>query len=401
MRILVVTTSYPLQPGSMSGVFIRRLMDHMAAVPDLRLTVIVPDGCQPAELGPQATDRVDVRVVRYAPKKWQTLTHLPGGIFHQIRRKPLRIVIIPGLLAAMAIACFRIGRRCDLIHAHWSVNGVVAGLIGNLLGVPVVTTVRGTDVQKAGTSGPMRWLLGWCLRLNRLVIGVSRTMVSDVASLFPKHASKLVAVPNGIGQAFFNAATSAGPNEGRFRFAIIGNLTPEKDVATALVAFASLPNGQNLLLDVVGDGDQRPALVAQSIKLGIHPRVAFHGQVSPQRIPGILSRTDALVVCSRSEGRPNVVLEAMAAAVPVIGSDIDAISELVDHQRTGLLFHTGSPSALAEKMQLIRKDFGLRKTIAENARNWVVRQGATWHRAARTHAALYRSILNASHIKRH
>jgi glycosyltransferase involved in cell wall biosynthesis len=107
--------------------------------------------------------------------------------------------------------------------------------------------------------------------------------------------------------------------------------------------------GFNLTAAIVGDGKYRPVLMAQAERAGIASRIRFLGQVTAgEAVRQILDGADLFVLPSRTEGLPRALIEAMARAVPCIGSTVGGIPELLD--KTDLV-PPGDPAALASKIQ--------------------------------------------------
>jgi len=112
--------------------------------------------------------------------------------------------------------------------------------------------------------------------------------------------------------------------------------------------------GADLTAVIVGDGKYRPALVAQAERLGITARVRFLGEVTAGGpVRRVLDEADLFVLPSRTEGLPRALIEAMARALPCIGSDVGGVPELLDASD---LAPAGDPAALAAKIQEVLRD---------------------------------------------
>jgi glycosyltransferase involved in cell wall biosynthesis len=109
-------------------------------------------------------------------------------------------------------------------------------------------------------------------------------------------------------------------------FLVLGRLTREKGVDTLLRSWGDAP------LEIVGDGEERIALERQA-----PPSVRFRGAVAAALVPDLMADARALLIPSRSEGLPRVVVEAFASGVPVIASRVGGLPELVEHDVNGLL----------------------------------------------------------------
>jgi len=389
MRIAIVTTSFPLQPDASSGIFVWRLA---AALPDeLEKTVITP--CPDFPVQADLHNGISVQCFRYAPRRWQRLAHGPGGIPVALRRHRWMILLLPVLLGAMLLSCFRVARRVDVLHANWSINGLVAGMAGRLTGTPVITTLRGSDVSRLSASRLQRLLLAGCLRTSCRVVTVNDAIRNRICSLYPRYSSRVVTVPNGVDSELLSIARLPVTDR-PLRITSIGNLNPNKGMHLILAALALVKSPGAIRLQIVGDGPERNRLQSMADKLSAaRATVQLTGAVAPDRIPALLADTDIFILASYAEGRPNVVLEAMAAGLPVLGSDIDGIRELVTHGDTGLLFRVDDPGALAGQLERLLQDPALRERLGQAARRFIISSRLSWERCAGSYHELYNSCL--------
>ncbi len=144
------------------------------------------------------------------------------------------------------------------------------------------------------------------------------------------------------------AAARHDPSGSPLRVLFVGSLSPEKDPLMALEVTALAARHHPISLRVVGAGPLRRELEERSRKLGLKETVTFVGAVadlSPQ-----LAWADVLVLTSRTEGLPGVVLEAAAAAVPTVAFEVGGIGEVVVHGVTGCLAPAGDAAALAAEL---------------------------------------------------
>lgn len=384
LQVLVVTTSFPLPGGSPSGPFVKRLVESMP--PGVRTMVLTP--CIGIRQEHQLAGLHRVVCFRYAPIVWQKLAHVPGGVPVALASNPWLYLLVPAFLLAMGGACWRSSRGMSVLHANWSVNGVVAGVIARLRGIPLITTLRGDDVTRAGISPLFRFLLARCVGMSMKVVVVSEGIRQQVVGWFPKAAGKIHFIANGISDDLMSEPPSLGI-PGKLNAIVVGSLIPRKDVGVLVRALARLPSPASVRVVVLGDGPDRDGLQRLATELGVRSSLHFAGAVGTDDVAGYLRAADALVLCSRSEGRPNVVLEAMAAGAVVVATAIPGVTELVADGSTGLLFECGDEEALANHMIRLCADHELRVRLASNARSWIRDQGLFWVGTARRYAALY------------
>ena len=127
----------------------------------------------------------------------------------------------------------------------------------------------------------------------------------------------------------------------------VGRLREPKDFTTLVRAAARLEPGA-VAVQIAGDGPDRPALEAEIARLAAGDRVELLGERAD--VPELLAAADVFVLPSLSEGMPISVLEAMAAGLPVVASDVGGVGELVRDGETGALVGAGDPAALADAL---------------------------------------------------
>ncbi len=153
---------------------------------------------------------------------------------------------------------------------------------------------------------------------------------------------------------------------GSFLFLVIGRLSPEKGVELFLQALRDVieTTGEDVRAYIVGDGPERQRLERLNSRLSLEKQVVFTG-FTP--FPGdYLRLADCLVLPSRSEGIPNVVLEAMALEKIVIATAVGGVPEIISHEQHGLLVDSESIDGLAAAMVRIIQEPEVAKRLAEN-----------------------------------
>ncbi|MDU9049035.1 MAG: glycosyltransferase family 4 protein [Candidatus Electrothrix sp. Rat3] len=406
LRVLLLTTSFPLTKESRSGIFIQKMVNHLPE--NVQVTVLTPDSSEAVN---QASADYFVLPFRYAPKHWQQLAHGSGGIMAALSRNKLLFFLLPPFLCSNLLICCYFTRKVDVLHANWSINGAIAGVAGLLFGKPVMTTLRGSDVNLIEKLALMRRLVHFCLRFSDVIITVSPSLQEKLAEHFPQYSTKVRVICNGIDQAFFDAGHgkyAASPEEtatapAPVRFLYVGNLTAGKGVdvilkAAALLSHDMLPEmppemlAQKWSLDIVGDGPEREALEGYCREQHLKANVSFHGSVPPEEIPLLMAQADIFVFASFAEGRPNVVLEAMAIGLPVIAGEIPAVSDLIEHGQQGLLFPPSDVNALAEHMLFLLNHPAERQKMGRGARDYLASLNLSWPESARAYASLYTEL---------
>jgi glycosyltransferase involved in cell wall biosynthesis len=164
------------------------------------------------------------------------------------------------------------------------------------------------------------------------------------------------------------------PGENERLVLAIGRLSHEKAHIDLINAFAHLKRTRpeiNARLVIVGDGPERERLEAAATALGINERMLFTGQLSDVR--PYYELADLLVLPSHSEGSPYVLLEAMAAGVPVVATAVGGVPEIVENEKSALLIPARDPQAMAAAMARVLSDEQLAHTLATNSSNLVAK----------------------------
>jgi glycosyltransferase involved in cell wall biosynthesis len=153
-----------------------------------------------------------------------------------------------------------------------------------------------------------------------------------------------------------------------YRIGFIGRLHPVKRVPDLLRAVLLLP-ADYARVEIFGDGPARREVESTVSSLRLGERVTLHGTVAGSA--SALTSIDLLVLPSEAEGMPVVPLEAMAAGVPVVATDVPGTRDVVSHERTGLLVPTSDAEALARAIRRVLEDAALRQRLIDAGRQEV------------------------------
>jgi len=260
------------------------------------------------------------------------------------------------------------------LHAHFANHpALVARVVHGLTGIPYSFTAHGSDLHVDQTA------LAWKLAAADFGVTVSeynREFVRERAGAAA--AEKLLVIHCGV-DARTHVRTGEPPSP-PFEILCVAALREVKGHAFLLDACRLLRDqGLALRCHLVGGGELERRLRARVQELGLEREVVFHG---PQARAGVLERmraAHALVLASiqdkdgRREGIPVTLMEAMSCALPVVASRISGIPELVEHDRSGLLFPPGDAAALAAALARLAAEPALRARLGAAGRERVRR----------------------------
>lgn len=280
-------------------------------------------------------------------------------------------------------------RGFDIVHLHYPYyfGAELAVLACKRYHTPYVVTYH-QDVELLGWLRPVP-LLHRILVGTRVLAGAARLLftstdygrVSQYARLVASGQVSCGELPNGVDIEQFQPQRVALHRRSGLGITppptllFVGSLDQAhyfKGVVVLLEAMRRL-NEPGVRLDVVGDGDLRPAYERQAAQLGLTERVSFCGRVADAELPDYYAEADVVVLPSTTRGEAfgMVLLEAMACGTPVVASNLPGVRTVVRDGETGLLAEPGDPVDLAEKLDRLLADPALRARMGEAGRRRV------------------------------
>jgi glycosyltransferase involved in cell wall biosynthesis len=391
LYVLHLSTSFPSNPNNISGPFIHRLVLEEIRQ-GLICTVLTPSSTQPANW----PSYYAVRRFRYAPWFCQRLAQQPGGIPSALAGQPWLYCLIPPFLTGMGLSLIRLARQHDIIHAHWSVCGALAVMTQPIHQRPVITTFEGSDFNNAKKSRIFYLMNKKAVQKSIFIAGVSQAIAADLRQRHRDMADKIRFVPNGVDDDFY--ALKSGRDHiasSPLKLLFIGSLIPLKGLDVLLKALARTNTQASWTLTVVGDGPEENYLKSLAKDLQIHKKIRFLGSISPDGVPQLMNDHHILILPSYREGRPNVVLEAMAAALPVLATDIEGTRELIQHGKNGWLLPPGDVNALSGAIDDLIGGKENLATAGLAGRKWMQEQGLTWENTADLYGQMYAEAIKS------
>ena len=289
-----------------------------------------------------------------------------------------------------------------IVHTRLIRADFYGRLAGRLSGVPVViNNFCGiyTEHFRAWHGERMGQIL---YAIDRMTLPMAHVIVAnaegvreDLVKNVGLSAGRVVRIYNGIDLTRYTPPVGARaemrgalvlPTEAQI-VGVVARLWYQKGINYLLEAMQLLvANGSTAVLLIVGDGPERANLEAQAASLNLGHRVIFFGERAD--VPELLAAVDVFVFPSLFEGLPNAVLEAMAACLPVVASDIPGNNEVVMDGVTGYLVPAKNPAALAERIACLLGDPQLRQAMGQAGHSSVAEHFSI-QAAVRQYEALY------------
>jgi glycosyltransferase involved in cell wall biosynthesis len=399
MNICLLTTSYPRYPGDYAGAFIIGQARALAANGHT-VHVIAPHDRSVNTPGDEHAGTIHVHRFDYwFPHRWQALCYR-AGIVENFRRNRLVAVQLPTLIAGFARRALPFARQCDVIHAHWSFAGLGGLIAGKLAGKPVVLTMHGAEAL----SKALRPLNRYLVRQTAGIV-VNSHFTRDTLRSYAPAADPLV-IPFGV-----NPEKIAPPGFDRtsFRRAVglgddlpvvlaVGRLVERKGFHVLIDAAAHLLAEMPVYVLIGGKGPEYEALQARIDTAGLGDHVRLLGYLEDDDLARWYAAADVFVLpaivdeTGDTEGLGIVLLEAMTNATPVVASRTGGITDIVSHNKTGLLATPGDPDDLAVQLRTVLSDPDLRERLRSAARRHVDDK-FSWQAIGRRLCDLYESLV--------
>lgn len=368
MNILIATSSYPLRSDTAWAPFLKEIAAAIAD-PGHRLTVLVfsPENRRTEYVEPE---NPFVRVVAY-PYPWpgRAQLHDSVGLIPSLRKSfPARLQI-PFYLFASAVEILRAVRRyeIDIVHAQWYFPmGFLAALLKPLFKKPLAVSGLGADLHLPNHPW-IRSLLRFTAQRADLNIVCSRYLL-DRARGYGLDTSAFQIVPNAADHGKFHPAGKTAEN--KIIIGCVKRLIPEKNLED-LIEAVSLLDGtdkEKIEVRILGEGPSKDHLREAVRRRRLEDVVRMPGKFPHADVPAFLRQLDIYVDTSTQEGVATSNIEALASGCLVIAPDGFGNRDLIEHEKTGLLYRPRDTNEIRGWLQAMIRDEARRRRIARAGR---------------------------------
>lgn len=387
INICVLTTVFPKFSGDIYGIFILRFLNNFPNT--FKINVICPH-----ENGLKYESKLQNisihRFVYFFPKKLERVAYRKGMIVN-LKIDFLAKIQFPFFLFFFFLKSLREAKASQIIHGHFSLTSIVACFLNFFLSIPIIITLRGsenlsyiTDTQIKSKAS--KYIFNQADKIICLTNNQKNLMknigISD---------EKIIVIPNSVDISKFSFKPY---NENSKKLIFVGRLSPEKRIDVLLKAVQIVVKDiQDITLIIVGDGPLKDELIKLTKDLSINNHVIFVGRVLPEKIPNYLYESDIFIISSNFEGCPNSLLEAMATGIPVIGTNVGGIPDIIDDGINGYLIENGDYQQLAEKIKYIFENPSLRVEMGKSARKKIENEFSV-DRQIESHMKIYKELID-------
>jgi glycogen(starch) synthase len=295
----------------------------------------------------------------------------------------------------------------DVIHIHdWLTTpaGVATKIF---LGKPLVCTVHSTEVGRVQElRSPDSYMIDglewWMTYEANKVILCSGSMRSEITNHFHLPPEKAIVIPNAIDTSEYERTVDKGEVKRRYGIGpyerlvlFVGRLVPQKGVEYLIRAVPLITRHHNNAKFVIaGDGWSRSHLESITASVAGRDRVRFPGFISDSDRVELLMSADALVIPSVYEPFGIVALEGMAAGVPIIASNVGGLSEIVEHDKTGVHAYIENPESIAWGVNKVLSDHSYSQWLIQNAKK-KVEDVYSWKAVSQRTTEVYMQVCGA------
>jgi teichuronic acid biosynthesis glycosyltransferase TuaC len=382
VRLLTMTTLFPNGGQPRHGIFVANRLRRLCDTGRVEATVVAAVPWFPCvyrdRAGIPETESIagfNVRHPRYL--------NIPG-VGMRIQPDTLARALLDELRHGMSSTQF------DAVDAHYFYpDGVAAVRVADALGLPLVISARGSDMNLIGDIPFARQRMLQAAKSAQALIAVSAALAQKMTAL-GMPADRMHVLRNGVDTEQFalfprsEARAKLGLREDGRLVLAVGNLVPEKGFDLVVHAVSALPD---LRLLIVGEGPLRNNLrsLANSVAPG---RVEFRGNMAQVELRYVYAAADVLALASLREGWPNVVLEAIACGTPVVAAAVGGVPEILRHDSPARLVVERSPEAWSNALRTML-DAAL---VPQRVRLYALQFG--WDEIVAQQCALYENVVS-------
>ncbi|AIM60222.1 hypothetical protein IX49_06695 [Cellulophaga lytica] len=283
----------------------------------------------------------------------------------------------------------------DIINTHYlSGYGMLSYLSVNKNKTPYLLSMWGSDVYIFPNKSIFhKYLIKLTTEKATRLASTSIAMRKEFQKIYPSYKNEISLTPFGVDTKNFSPNTKVKKNS-LFTIGIAKNLEGKYGVEYLIQSFKEFnernPKSQ---LEIIGDGIIKEDLKKLSRKLNLENKIIFHGRVNNNKLSNILNTWDVYVIPSLFESFGVSAVEASSCALPVIGTNVGGLPEVIEDNITGFIIPSKNPQAISEKLQILFDNVELRVEMGKKGRELVLKN-YDWEENVKTMMVIYNKTIN-------
>jgi L-malate glycosyltransferase len=300
----------------------------------------------------------------------------PNIFFHEVEVNQYSVFKYPPYDLALASKMAEVAKRekLDLLHVHYAVPHAVCAVLAKQMlneNIKIVTTLHGTDITVLGYDPSLSEMIKFGIDKSDVVTAVSHQLKEDTEQVL-KIQKEIIPVHNFVDErVYYRRKNNAelkktyGIQEDEKVIVHISNFRPVKRIQDVIKAFSMIRKEMPSKLLLIGNGPELTVACELVRELNIEEDVLFLGK--QENVGELFSICDLKLLLSEKESFGLVLLEAMACGVPVIGTRIGGIPEVIVDNETGFMVEVGDTESVAEKAVSLLSDIEKHSRFRQNS----------------------------------
>ncbi|PYZ94538.1 N-acetyl-alpha-D-glucosaminyl L-malate synthase BshA [Salipaludibacillus keqinensis] len=301
--------------------------------------------------------------------------------FHEVEVNQYSVFRYPPYDLALASKMAEVIKRegLDILHVHYAIPHSISAYLAKEMvdrDVKIVTTLHGTDITVLGYDPSLSDMIRFGIEKSDVVTAVSNDLIRQTKELL-KIERPIETVYNFIDHRIYYPRETEllkkqyGISEDTKVVAHISNFRKVKRVEDVVKTFEKIQERMDAVLLLIGEGPELPVICNLVKEKGLTDSVRFLG--NQKRVAELLSMSDVKLLLSEKESFGLVILEAMACGVPVIGTNIGGIPEVIQHGKNGYICSLGDIDEISDYAIKLLQNPSLQKEMSESAINRAIK----------------------------
>ena len=426
MKIISIVTSFPRNEKDVLIPWIIRLIKELK-VHNIETDVFTSSYCG---MDNEEKEGINVRRFRYFIKRWEKLSH-DMSVPEKLKSDKRYFAVLPFFMLFGIISAYRFGKKndFDMIHVHFPFPLALFGIAMKIASKkPMVVSCHGSEVNMAKKNRIFRVIFRWMMKYADKITVNSGFMKNELTKIVVNREIEIIPMGCSAGDVFLKDRDRKEKNE-KTKILFVGRLIKLKGVNYLIETFKML-DSQKYELHIVGDGPERegleeldvgdvnseqkgsetvnretvnreekkPLVTHHASRITRHPsRITFHGYLTGTALEEMYRSADVFVLPSivddqgYTEGLGTVLLEAISFGIPVIGSDVGGIPDIIIDGKTGFLVMQKDSVSIAQAIEKTADNPELAEKLTKNALNHLA-QNFSWEMITNKFTLIYKSL---------